>query len=325
MKISRTIPIFLIATILVFGTTISMGIPASFAQSYEDSYAKDKKTSNLNKQNVNCNNIIINGVNSAGQGSGGDMINDMTNDDGGDGTGQWLENGNDKKPNSINENIVNFCKNKHNKIVVVTEQEPEEPPTTPTTGSLTVKKEIYGCDDIEFDEILDNIFVRMNCSLPDGDPKWTLCDDLVENNVPNTDIFCAPNLLQEDEFDIEVSDDSAMLIDPPGQFKGSTEGKMIMDLEPGTYNVQEIKHGNSDNQLGANPPTESNCRAAFSFDDGGVFANNEDDGQIVYTLCFEYEDENGEDCSSIDLQAGDDKTCTVKNYISSTGSIPFPE
>jgi len=31
MKISRTIPIFLIATILVFGTTISMGIPASFA------------------------------------------------------------------------------------------------------------------------------------------------------------------------------------------------------------------------------------------------------------------------------------------------------
>ena len=193
-----------------------------------------------------------------------------------------------------------------------------------STTKLTVNKEIYGCDDIEVnDEIESDITVRMNCGLLDDDPEWTLCDDLVANNVEFADLFCNP--LQENEFDIEVSDSNNVLINPPGQFEGSTEGTMIMDLEPGTYNVQEIKHDTDDNQLGLNVNTENNCRDALLFDDGGVFANNEDDVEINYTICFEYEDENGEDCSSIDLQEGDNKTCTVKNYISSTGSISLPE
>jgi hypothetical protein len=114
MKISRNIPIFLISAVLVFGTTISMGIPTTFAQSYEDS-GKDKKSTSVNKQKVNCNNIIINGVNSAGQGSG-DMINAMTADEE-DGTGQWLEKGDKKESNGIDNNIVNFCKNKNNQVV----------------------------------------------------------------------------------------------------------------------------------------------------------------------------------------------------------------
>ena len=156
MKISRTIPIFLIATILVFGTTISMGIPTSFAEPQYDSYEKDydKKASGLNKQNVNCNNIIINGLNSAGQGSGGDIINPMTNDgEGDDGTGQWLGNNGDKKEsNGIDNNIINFCKNKHNKIVVVTEE--PQTPVEPTaillvTKQLTCESEIEGvCEDL---------------------------------------------------------------------------------------------------------------------------------------------------------------------------------
>ena len=191
----------------------------------------------------------------------------------------------------------------------------------PTTAKLTVNKEIYGCDNFDVDD--DEGDFVMNCSLPDDDPNWILCDDLVANNVEFADIVCNP--LQENEFDIEVSDNDDVLINPPGQFEGSTEGTMIMDLEQGTYNVQEIKYGNSDNQLGDNPPTESNCINAFSFDDGGVFANNENAEQIIYTICFEYEDENGDDCSSIDLQEGDNKTCTVKNHISSTGAIPLPE
>ncbi|MDR4511098.1 MAG: hypothetical protein MRJ93_05265 [Nitrososphaeraceae archaeon] len=145
MNISRTIPIFLIATILMFGTTISMGIPASFAEpqyNYDknqpyNSYGKDydkKKSSEVNLQKVKCNNIIINGVDSAaGQGAGEDMLNGLANDNYGTGQqdSQWLGNEENKR-NDINENIVNFCKNKHNKVVVTTEAGPQTNPPPQT-------------------------------------------------------------------------------------------------------------------------------------------------------------------------------------------------
>jgi len=44
------------------------------------------------------------------------MINGMTKGEEGDRTGQWLGNGNDKKWNDINKNIVNSCKNQNNII-----------------------------------------------------------------------------------------------------------------------------------------------------------------------------------------------------------------
>ena len=159
MKISRTIPIFLISAVLVFGTTISMGIPASFAEpqyNYDknqqyNSYGKDydkKKTSSLNLK-VNCNNvnnIIINGVDKPGQETAGDILGEMTNDEEDDGTwqedGQWLGNGDEKKLNKIDNNIVNVCINKNNIVAVAVAEEEG-------TGSLTVKKEIFGCDNMD--------------------------------------------------------------------------------------------------------------------------------------------------------------------------------
>ena len=176
----------------------------------------------------------------------------------------------------------------------------------PTT-KLTVNKEIYGCGIIEGGSS-DHL---MNYQLENDDADWMLCADLVNNNVPNAGTICNP--LQENEFDIEVSDSDNNLIYPPCQFEGSTEGTMIMDLEPGTYNVNEIVHDDSNNnQLGKDLNTAGQCMTN-SFVEGGIFIDQAS-GNNFYRICFEYEDENGNDCSSIDLQAGDDKTCTVKNY-----------
>ena len=169
MNISRTIPIFLIGAVLVFGTTISMGIPASFAQpeykGYEESYGKDydkKKASSLNLQKVKCNNIILNGLDSSGQGAGGDMLGGMTDEN--DGTwqedGQWLGNGDEKKFKDIDKNIVNFCKNKNIEVVEAVEEQNglnvgslytvEGPLVTSQGGSDPVTESIASCDAGDF-------------------------------------------------------------------------------------------------------------------------------------------------------------------------------
>ena len=169
---------------------------------------------------------------------------------------------------------------------------------TIATAKLTVNKEIYGCDNIESNGRI------MNCEDLSHDDNWLLCDDIVAN------VFC--NSLQENEFDIEVSDSNNNLINPPGQFEGSIDGTMIMDLEPGTYNVTEVRHSGSGNVLGVDNGQTIVCINA-GFVNGGFFFNTQPLSD--YQICFEYEDENGNDCSLIDLEAGDDKTCTVKNYI----------
>ena len=58
----------------------------------------------------------------------------------------------------------------------------------------------------------------------------------------------------------------------------------------------------------------------FGFDGGGEFFTNPNTNPnnptaTAYTICFEYEDEQGNDCSTVTLAAGEEKTCTVKNYI----------
>lgn len=62
----------------------------TFAQSYEDSYGKDQKSSKVNLQKVNCNNIIINGLDSAGEGTGDTLVGGITADEQ-DWTDQWLD------------------------------------------------------------------------------------------------------------------------------------------------------------------------------------------------------------------------------------------
>ncbi|MDR4511074.1 MAG: hypothetical protein MRJ93_05140 [Nitrososphaeraceae archaeon] len=222
MKISRNISIFLIVTILVFGTTISMGIPTSFAQAYEDSYAKDKKTSSLNKQKVNCNNIIINGVDRGSQGTkaGEDMLGAMAADEREDGTGLWIENGNDKKDsNSINENIVNFCKNKHNKIIVAEEEEEEEEEEPGTgTGTLSITKTV-------------------TCTpLSSGEPD-PACSFMREAADPNFRI-------DPDEFTIEVTGNNP----DPSSFAGSNT-PVDVTLGVGQYEVSESPDASVDDAM----------------------------------------------------------------------------
>ena len=51
------------------------------------------------------------------------------------------------------------------------------------------------------------------------------------------------------------------------------------------------------------------------------FYTNQNAG-IDYYICFEYEDEQGNDCSTITLAAGESRPCTVKNYIHQGDDFP---
>jgi hypothetical protein len=138
----------LFSAILIAGTILTMIPAATVAQSYEDSYGKDQKSSNVNIQKVKCNNIIINGLDSAGQGTGGDMIDGAMTADEQDGTGQGLGKGDKKESNDINENIINLCKNKNTEVVLVEEPLPPSQITTlyvVNNGDNTV--EIYDISD----------------------------------------------------------------------------------------------------------------------------------------------------------------------------------
>jgi hypothetical protein len=98
-------------------------------------------------------------------------------------------------------------------------------------------------------------------------------------------------------------------------FEGSAEGITIENLQPGTYTVNEIKNDQSNiNQLGESLNDETTC-GVLGFDDGGTLLRTTANPELSYTICIEYEDEQGNDCSTLALAAGEDKTCTVKNYI----------
>jgi hypothetical protein len=56
------------------------------------------------------------------------------------------------------------------------------------------------------------------------------------------------------------------------------------------------------------------CIDFLGFPDGGQVINTTSNTNYA-GLCFEYEDEQGNDCSTITLAAGEERTCTVKNYI----------
>jgi hypothetical protein len=197
-----------------------------------------------------------------------------------------------------------ICINNNNNIVVL-----EEEPPVPQTASLTVNKEIYGCDlplgpDPPF----------MSCSnLQDDSPEWIQCDD---PDISDR-IFC--QRLTEDLFDIEVLDDQNNQIE---QFEGSVEGTTIENLEPGTYTVNEIVNPTFViNELRQNDAIQNQCIDA-GFDGGGVlFLGSPPFPPLSYNICFEYEDEQGNDCSTITLAAGEERTCTVKNYIRSGAII----
>ena len=144
----------------------------------------------------------------------------------------------------------------------------------------------------------------MNClGLQNNSSEWLDCNN---TNISGSR-FCQS--LPESIFDIEVLDDQNTLIQ---EFVGSEQGTTIQNLQPGTYTVNEIEHLSGNDQLTEYPFTEQACISA-GFTDGGELINST--ASIGYSICFEYEDEQGNDCSTITLAVGEERTCTVKNYI----------
>ena len=170
-------------------------------------------------------------------------------------------------------------------------------------ASLTVNKTIFGCE-------TTNSF-SMNCRSLNNSSQWISCNDLP--NGP-TD-YCGA--LNENSFDIEVNASNNQQIN---QFEGSAAGTTITNLQPGTSRVNEIEYTNNTNQLGEDPLTEAFC-VQRGFADGGELLNQTADR--FYENCFEYEDQQGNNCNTITLGAGEHRTCTVKNYIS-IGAIAHP-
>jgi hypothetical protein len=179
-----------------------------------------------------------------------------------------------------------------------------------TTATLTVKKQIFGCDNIGGPR--NN---TMNCSefKNNSSAPWLDCN--TNANISDT-IFCTA--LNENSFDIEVL--NASNNQQIAQFEGSAVGTTIPNLQPGTYTVNEIEQpaGNFFNQLADSFTSNVRC-ANLEFPDGGLFINVTSVPAVFYEICFEYEDEQENDCDTITLAAGEHRTCTVKNYIRAAG------
>jgi len=262
-----------------------MGIPALFAQSYEDPYAKDYDKKLQIIQNNKCNNIIINGIDKPASHLQGNMLTGMIGENKAIGAqDQWSGNYYDDEFNDIDRNIVTCTNINNNGQVEHAQQQP---------GSMTVKKEVFGCESQ----------ANMDCQDTDIDsPDWVSCDNPDISNTP----FCYN--LPRNFFDIEVLDEQDKQIQ---KFKGSQQGTTIHNLEPGMYSVNEIR----EDALGVLNPTEepqlADCNDGGFPESGQTFV-----GGIFYQIiCITYEDEQGADCSTTNIAAGEDKTCIVKNYI----------
>jgi hypothetical protein len=59
----------------------------------------------------------------------------------------------------------------------------------------------------------------------------------------------------------------------------------------------------SASQLGVNPDAQAQCLNFQGFPDGGLVQNNNGFPLITCSICFEYEDEQGNDCSTVTLAA----------------------
>jgi hypothetical protein len=145
----------------------------------------------------------------------------------------------------------------------------------------------------------------MDCTgLDINSEEWLDCN----NSVISDTIFCQS--LPESIFDIEVLDEQDTQTQ---EFEGSTEGTTIQNLEPGTYTVNEIIYPQpAVDRLSVNAGIANEC-VRLGFDNGGELFNST--SNTIYIICLEYEDEQGNDCNTITLAAGESRTCIVKDYI----------
>jgi hypothetical protein len=316
----KTIVSLFLSVILVTGTialSSSFMINAQAQPSYNNNYKSKDTNVNINKIKCINDNININGINSGdvdvcNKGADKGYLGAYSSGGSGYGIGGGYDgyyDGYKKKGKGFDDCVINN-NNTNTNIVSVgggnqTIPEPEPEPTTLAT--LTVNKEIFGCTNFPSG-------FEMECSqMTNTDPAWIPCTD------PQISTSTACLELTANLFDIEVLDDQNSQIIPP--FEGSTQGTTIENLQPGTYTVNEIKYPSNNNQLGESINDEITC-GIKGFDDGGTLLKTTPTQQLSYIICIEYEDEQDNDCSTLTLAAGEDKTCTVKNYISSV-FVPF--
>jgi len=283
------------------------GYDSNYYYQDDNRYSYDKKDlkSYGDIQKISCvnSNINVNGIDIT-QIPEDNIATAAANEGGADAASAQNENGFDKI--NFNRNLVNICVNVNtNEQIHVTEPEPE-------TASLTVNKQVFGCNNIvgEGDDVMLCGEVDNGQDFPDVSFGWRPC---TTDPPPSPEFaeFCQN--LPANLFDIEVLDDQNTQLQ---QFKGSAQGTTIQNLQPGTYAVNEIKNPNSImNQLGVSTTAEEQCVDNQGFPDAGRL-NNTNTDTLYQRICFEYEDEQGNDCSTVTLAAGENKLCTVKNYIS---------
>ena len=146
----------------------------------------------------------------------------------------------------------------------------------------------------------------MDCSnLRNDDPLWLPCIDPPISTTP----ICQnlpPNL-----FDIEILDNQNNPVRPP--FEGSSTGTTVQNLQLDSFRVNEIVHEDTNhNQLARDTLLDLQCKG-LGFSGGGSLFNT--NTEIFYQICFQYKDEQNNNCNPITLGAGEEKTCTVRNHI----------
>ena len=153
-----------------------------YDSSYGNYYA-EPKSSNVEIQKISCinDNKNINGIDIT------EIPQDNTavaaaNQERADGANTQNGNGFADKIN-FNKNLVNICVN-----VNVNEQIRVTEPAEPETTSLTVNKEVFGCNNFETGDAGET---RMRCELQDDSSSWLPCADPdVFTNDPTVPIFC---------------------------------------------------------------------------------------------------------------------------------------
>jgi hypothetical protein len=274
------------------------------AQMYGDRYGHDNNYNNYypelksyhtDVQKIKCinSNINVNGIDitevpqdGIGVAASNEAATDAVN----------TENGNGLDRINFDRNLVNVCTN------VNSNEQTKITPEEPTPATLTVKKQVFGCS-------IGSPTSDMRCQFTDNDPAWIQCTD---PQISNSEVCQA---LPANLFDIEVLDDQN---NQKAQFEGSEQGTTIQNLEPGTYIVNEIQYERESPTTPNDVLLEGGALAtcnARGFDGAGNLYRNPISSNAEYDLCFEYEDEQGNDCSTIALAAGEEKTCIVKNYI----------
>jgi hypothetical protein len=281
----------------------SSGNSYQYGNDHYKVYPDQKKSSDVNIQKIKCvnSNLNVNGVDVTKIQEPDGLATtaaEATNEDGARAANEegaatdTQQNGNELADRiNFDRNLVNVCANVNaNDQIRLTEPEP---------ASLTVNKEVFGCDHIGS--------LGMDCRLvQDGSSSWLPC---IGSSISNS-VSCQG--IPANLFDIEVLDSQNTQLQ---QFEGSAQGTTIQNLQPDTYTVNEIKHQSFFNQLSFDATVEQRCVDGQGFSDGGLLLSISQQPNVGYSICFEYEDEQGNDCSTVTLTAGENKVCTVKNYI----------